>query len=121
MQPYIPFITFGLGVLITAGVAALIYFQRERDFKSTTAAWSRLLNTRDGEYVTLADRAFASRNLPPSKVDANAEYEEQREAERIAAAERAERGEKPSRKGPLDRAQLQAVMDARREQGTSVN
>jgi hypothetical protein len=121
MQPYIPFIAFGLGVLITAGVATLIYLQRERDFKTLIAVWAELLGTRDGEYTTLADRAFVIRNLPPSKVDANAEYEERKEAERIVAAERAERGPKPSRIGPLDSAQLEATMKARREQGSSIN
>lgn len=116
---YIPFIAFGLGVLITGGAAAFIFFQRERDFKSTIDAYARLLGIRDGEYATVLDRAFASRNLPPSKVDANKEYEEQRQAEQEAEARRGEQGDKLSRIGPVDNALIEATMEARRRAGAS--
>ena len=110
-----PLIVFILGLAVAGVLAWLIFRQRERDFKSATDAYARLLDKRDDEYTTLLDRAFILRNLPPSKVDANAEYEERAQKEREAAARRAEQGAMPSRIGPLDSAQLQATMNARRE------
>jgi len=118
---YVPLITFIAGLAVAGTLAWLIFRQRERDFKSATDAYARLLGIRDGEYTTLADRSFITRNLPPSKVDANAEYEERAQREREAAAER-KNNPKPHRIGAVDSAQLEAVMKARQKRDSaSVN
>ena len=117
----VPLFTFIAGLAVAGVLAWLIFRQRERDSKGTNDAYARLLDKRDAEYTTLLDRAFILRNLPPAKVDANAEYEERAQKEREEAEER-KRNPMPKRYGAVDRAQIEATMKARREaRGESVN
>lgn len=106
LLPYMP----AVFVLI---VASLYIWQQRRDFKSTIAAYSRLLDRRDHEYEALSDRWYARQNLPPNKVELKDEYDEHREQAKQARVER-KNGGPISAVGPVDSVVLQMEMDARR-------
>lgn len=111
LLPYIPAVFVVL-------VASLYIWSQRRDFKSTVDAYSRLLERRDHEYVTLLDRWYARQNLPPTKVELKDEYNEHREEAKQARVER-KNGGPVNAVGPVDSVVLQMEMDERRARAGS--
>lgn len=105
----IPFGVFLIGL-------AFLHYARERDFKTITSAWEKLLEQRDREFEIVADRWYALRNLPPSNVEMSTEYAARQEAQRQADEERKNLGPKPTRIGPIDSATLAMELEHRRKQ-----
>lgn len=106
LLPYIP------AVFVTI-VATLYILSQRRDFKSTVAAYNRLLERRDNEYVALLDRWYARQNLPPNQVSLKDEYKEHKEKAEQARVER-KNGGPVNAVGPVDSVVLQMELDERK-------
>lgn len=111
LLPYIPAVFVVL-------VASLYIWSQRRDFKSTIAAYSRLLDKRDKEYEALSDRWYARQNLPPNQVNLKDEYNEHREEAKQARVER-KNGGPINAVGPVDSVVLQMELDERKARGSS--
>lgn len=116
MQPYLPIITFVLGLLVAGTVGTLVALARERDFKHTVAAYARIIETDDKRFDSVIDRLYVSKNHAPSQVDLKSEHEARRER---AQARSQERQDIPRRVGPVDSGTLEMELQVRRARGGS--
>ena len=105
-----------ISLAIVAAVAVLMFRAVQKEHRTTIDAYAQLLDKRDREYGTLADRLFYKEHLPPSNIDLSAKYQQREDDERVARAER--RAHKDSGVavgyGPVDKMQNDMIREYRK-------